>query len=287
MVHKGKIVVIVGATASGKTKLAVEVAKKYDGEVICCDSRTIYRGLDIGTAKPTQGEQEGIKHWGIDLVNPNERYSAYDFKNYAIGHIEQIRSRGKLPVLVGGTGLYIDAILLNYKFAEANTELRGYFENMTVDELLEYCQKNNIDCSGNARNKRHIISRSIAYKMNVSKLSEPSGEYVVVGISTEKAELRARIMQRIVYMIDEGVVEEATKIASLYGWNCPGLSGNIYPLVHDFLDKRITYDELIDLATTKDYQLAKRQLTWFRRNKYINWSDLSLASSYIDISLGM
>src|SRR5688500_6881598 len=110
------LIVIVGPTASGKTALSIEIAKQYNGEIICADSRTVYKGMDIGTAKPTPEERQGIPHWGLDLVQPNEDFSAADFKVYALQKIIEIRARNRTPILVGGTGLYIDAVIFDYEF---------------------------------------------------------------------------------------------------------------------------------------------------------------------------
>ena len=132
------LVVIVGPTASGKTSLAIEIATKFNGEIICADSRSIYKYMDIGTAKPTLFERNQAVHWGLDLIEPGEYFSAADFKDYAMKKIEEIRSRGKLPVLVGGTGLYVDAVIFDYKFGpKANESLRQELQHKTLDELTK------------------------------------------------------------------------------------------------------------------------------------------------------
>jgi tRNA dimethylallyltransferase len=133
------LIVIVGPTASGKTSLAVQLAKKYDGEIICADSRTIYKGMDIGTAKPTLAERAVVLHWGLDLVEPGELFSAADFKRYADQKIEEIRNRGHVPFLVGGSGLYVDAVVFDYAFGvKADPSKRQMLEDWTVEELQNY-----------------------------------------------------------------------------------------------------------------------------------------------------
>ena len=128
------LVVIVGPTASGKSALAISLAEKFGGEIICADSRTVYKGMDIGTAKPTVDEQARVPHWGLDLVEPGERFSAAKFKRYAIAKIDEIHSRGNIPFLVGGTGLYIDGILFDYEFgSDFNAELRKKLESLSLD----------------------------------------------------------------------------------------------------------------------------------------------------------
>ena len=180
------LVVITGPTASGKTSLAIRIAKKFNGEIICADSRTVYKGMDIGTAKPTKEEQAGVPHWGIDLVEPGERFTVADFQEYAYKKIDDIRSRGKLPMLVGGTGLYIDAVIDGYEFSgDADCKLRKRLEEMTLDDLYEYCTKNNINLPENKKNKRYVI-RSIERKsISVKIHREIFNNIIVVGIATK------------------------------------------------------------------------------------------------------
>ena len=150
------LIVIVGPTASGKTGLSIKLAKKFNGEIISADSRAIYRGLDIGTAKPSIEERQGVVHWGIDLVNPGEYYTAADFKRYADAKIDDIRSREYLPILVGGSGLYIDAVLFNFEFGKLPiVEKRTTLQKMDILELQSYCVKNNIKLPDNIQNKRY------------------------------------------------------------------------------------------------------------------------------------
>ena len=154
-----KVVAVVGQTASGKSRLAIEIAKRFDGEVIAADSRTIYRGMDVGTAKPTSEEMEGIAHYGLDLVSPGEYFTAADFKGYAQGVIDAISSRGKLPVLVGGTGLYIDGVLYDYSFGQkSSSSERSALNNKYIDELTTLAKSLGIEIpSSSVKNKRHVI----------------------------------------------------------------------------------------------------------------------------------
>jgi tRNA dimethylallyltransferase len=128
------LVVIVGPTASGKSATAMRIAKEYGGEIICADSRTIYKGMDIGTAKPTAEDRRQVPHWGLDLVEPGQQFTAADFKEYANQKIYEIRQRGNLPILVGGTGLYVDGVIFNYRFGKTNPELRKKLEQLSLDE---------------------------------------------------------------------------------------------------------------------------------------------------------
>jgi tRNA dimethylallyltransferase len=269
------LVVIVGPTASGKSALAIEMAAKYDGEIICADSRTTYKYMNIGTAKPDTDDRNRVPHWGLDLVEPGEYFSAADFKKYADKKIEEIRGRGRVPFLVGGTGLYVDSVIFDYQFGpKADTGLREILEQKTVTELQEYCKNNNIKLPENNKNKRHLI-RAIETKGATNSLSTSTiKNCIVVGITTDKSVILDRIRHRIIQMIDRGVIEEAKKLASKYSWEGEAMKSNIYPVIRSYLDNQISNEELIDRAAIIDWHLAKRQITWLKRNKFIQWGNL-------------
>ena len=220
------LIVIVGPTASGKTAAAIEIAQRHSGEIICADSRTIYKGMDIGTAKPSLQEQMEVPHHGLDLVDPDERFTVADFKDYATKKISEIRARGNTPILVGGTGLYVDSVVFNFHFNnKADTTWRG----------------------------------------------TPTPNTIIVGIATNRTVLRGRIEERAEQLFVNGVVEEATSLGKKYGWELPSMSGNIYPLIHEYLNGAATELETKQRFMTLDWQLAKRQMTWLRPNPYIQW----------------
>ncbi len=282
MATRPELIAIVGPTASGKTGLALDIAERWNGEIICADSRTVYKGMDIGTAKPTVKEQARVRHWGIDLVEPGESFSAADFKRHADAAIKDIRSRGKLPLLVGGTGLYVDAVMYNFTFGPpANVNERERLEAMDVSELTAYCVKHNIELPENAKNKRHLI-RAIERKSisAISKSALRPNEYIV-GIATNINTLRTRIVMRTEQLFENNVVAEATLLGKKYGWDSEAMTGNIYPLLKLHLDGELTLEEVKDRFTTLDYQLAKRQMTWLRRNPDIMWATLTEAKGYI------
>jgi len=276
------LVVIVGPTASGKTSLAIELAERYGGEIVCADSRTIYKGMDIGTAKPTPQEQARVPHWGIDLVEPGEGFSVADFKQYALKTIAEIRARGHIPFLVGGTGLYIDAVIFDYQFgAQADEAQRAELEQLTIEQLHEYCKKSNIPLPENKYNRRYLI-RAIERNGSVmKKMERPISTSIIVGIATDRDELRERIAARSEHLFENGVVEEATKLGKIYGWDNEAMTGNIYPLVHLYLENEISHDEMKEKFTTLDWRLAKRQLTWLKRNSFIRWLPLTEAKAYL------
>jgi tRNA dimethylallyltransferase len=276
------LVVIAGPTASGKTSLAIKLAKECGGEIICADSRSIYKYMDIGTAKPSKIEQGSVKHWGLDLVNPNEYYSAADFKTYALEKISDIRLRGKVPFLVGGSGLYIDSIIFDYQFGDkADVDKRAELNNMTIEQLQEYCINNNIRLPENAQNKRYVIRSIEQNGLNESRSTEPINNVIIVGITTDRDVLRDRIEHRIEQLFDYGVVNEAKMLGEIYGWECESFKGNVYPLAHSYLLGQITLEEMKLRLVSADYKLAKRQLTWFRRNSYMKWGSADESYTYV------
>jgi len=276
------LIVIVGPTASGKTSLAIELAKKYNGEIICADSRTIYKYMDIGTAKPSSVEQNEVPHWGLDLVEPGERFTLSDFKEYAVKKAREIRSRGHTPFLVGGTGLYIDAVMFDYQFGgDYDVAVRKKFEEMSLEELHYYCTKNNILLPENNKNRRYVI-RAIEQKgINTMRSRVPIANTIIVGIATNTEDLRNRIEQRTEQLFKNGVVNEAIKLGEKYGWNSEAFTGNIYKTVSLYLSGEIKEDEMKEKSMILDRQLVKKQLTWFRRNPYIKWLSLRDAEDYL------
>lgn len=279
---KPPLIVIVGPTASGKTALAIELARQFDGEIICADSRTVYKDMDIGTAKPTIEERRLVPHWGLDLVEPNERFTAADFKRYANQKIKDIRARGKVPFLVGGTGLYVDAVIFDYTFGdEADLEQRQRLEAMTIEGLHRYCIENNVKLPENSQNKRYVI-RAIEQKgVNNRRRNSPISNSIIVGIATDRDALRTRIKNRTEQLFADGVVEEAKILGKKYGWESEAMTGNIYPLIRRYFDGELTIDEVKEQFITLDWRLAKRQLTWLKRNKYIEWLERDEAYRYL------
>ena len=280
------LVVIVGPTASGKTGLAIRLAEQVGGEIISADSRAIYQGMDIGTAKPSREERARIPHWGLDLVEPGEHFSAADFKAYTLQKIEEIRGRGHVPFLVGGTGLYVDAVLYDYQFGpQADPILRSRLEKLEVAELQQYCHAHNITLPENDKNKRYLI-RAIEQKgLNTARRTTPINNSIIVGIATPTSILRTRIETRSEQLFDDGVVEEATLLGKKYGWDSEAMTGNIYPLVHEYLNGTLTLDEIKQKFVTLDWRLAKRQLTWLRRNSDITWLPLDEAYQFLSQKL--
>ncbi len=239
--------------------------------------------MDIGTAKPSQEERARVVHWGLDLVEPGERFTAADFKRYTTRKIAEIRERNHVPFLVGGTGLYVDAVLYDYQFGEKSDELlRQQLEHMTIEELHDYCIENNISLPENNKNKRYVIRAIEQNGINSQRDRQPISTSIIVGITTDKEDLRARIVRRSEQLFNDDVVEEAISLGKKYGWKSEAMTGNIYPLVHQYVEGEITFEQMKDKFVTLDWRLAKRQLTWLRRNEHIEWLSLESARRRIE-----
>lgn len=269
---KAPLVVVVGPTASGKSALAMRIAQAHNGEIIASDSRTIYRGMDIGTAKPTTEDQQRVPHHLIDVRNPDESFSAAEFKKLAEQAINDIAGRGKLPVIVGGTGLYVDAVIFDYQFGVAADEAkRAELNAMSVEELQQLCREKNITLPINSQNKRHLV-RAIELGGLVSHKKQLRDNTIVVGISTDRDVLRQRVRARAKEMVLEGVADEVEEIGHKYNWKGEALKGNIYRIFRGVVEGTKTMDDAIEEFVQSDMALAKRQMTWFKRNPAIRWS---------------
>jgi tRNA dimethylallyltransferase len=275
------LVVIVGPTASGKSATAMRIAEEFDGEIICADSRTVYKYLDIGTAKPTVEDQRAVPHWGLDLVEPGTPFTAADFKYYAQQKIAEIRARGHVPMLVGGTGLYVDGLIFDYEFGAPEPKLRETLEALSLDDLIKYCTDNNISLPENQQNRRYVIRAIEQKSINNKRLMEPIDNTIVVGIATEREILRDRIKARAEQLFETGMVEEAKMLGEKYGWDSEAMTGNVYRLVRQYLNGEFDEAGLKERFITADWQLAKRQLTWLKRNPHIHWASLDDAYLYI------
>lgn len=275
------LVVIVGPTASGKSSLAMQIARAYNGEIIAADSRTVYRHLDIGTAKPSKQDQLEVPHWGIDLVEPGSVFSAADFKEYANEKIAQIRARRAVPILVGGTGLYVDGVIFNYQFGATNTALRKVLTTATLEELKTYCYIHNIDLPENYNNRRYVMRAIEQGSINNNRDKQPLSHTIIVGITTDTHTLRTQIAERAEHLLANGMLEEARMLGKTYGWDSEAMTGNIYRLVRQYLEGEFDETLLKQRFITADWQLAKRQLTWFKRNPFIHWASRDDAYAYL------
>lgn len=281
MKRNAPLVVITGPTASGKTALAIRLAKEFNGEIVSADSRAIYKGLDIGTAKPTPSEQREVRHWGIDLMHPNQAFSAADFQAYATKAIANIRSRGRTPILVGGTGLYVDSIIYDYIFPDTDSYMKEKLELMDLPALYEYCVKHNIQLPENYKNKLYVINTILRIDSQPKRRASIIENTIVVGITTEKDILKDRIEGRAEEIATHDTIVEAVAVASRYGWDNQAMTGNIYPLIRLYLEGSLTLAELKAKFCVLDWRLAKRQLTWLKRNKDIWWGNSEEVYTYV------
>ena len=276
------LIVITGPTASGKTDVAIRLALELDGEIVCADSRTVYKGLDIGTAKPTVEERAIVPHHLLDCVLPNEPYNLARFQRDARAAIIAIRGRGKVPFLVGGSGLYIDSIVLDYKLgSEPDMARRADLEALSLEQLSAYCDSNNVKLPDNAHNKRYVIRAIEQHGINTKRRSSPDANTFVVAISTDKEVLKHRIQERARLMYKGSLVTEAQTVADEYGWGIAPLQAPAYKPICRLLNNEITQPEAIATLAHDDWQLARKQLTWLRRHDWIHWLELREVESYV------
>ena len=274
---KPKVIAVAGPTACGKTKLAIELAKERNGEIVSADSRLVYKGFDIAAAKPSTEEREGIPHHLIDIVEPEFDYSAGNFYDDAKKAVEDILARGKTPIVAGGTGLYFRVLLENYNLprVEADYELRAQLELKEKEELLEELKKLDFLTFERVKdaNKRRIVraleiikllNRPIS-EMNIQKEPEYDVEWIMPEIPSREW-LYDRINKRVDIMAEQGLVEETKNLIAKHG-RIKNIVDTIgYKEILTYLDGHASLDEALDKLKQHSRNYAKRQLTWFRKN---------------------
>lgn len=290
MVNMQKVIVIVGPTAVGKTKLSIELAKAVDGEIINGDATQVYKELNIGAAKITEEEMEGIPHHLIDFLDPKDSFTVADFQTLAREKIKEIANRGKIPIIVGGTGLYIQSVLTKYEFAEQEGDelLRNQLEGFAMasgnkalhDQLKEIDPESAKQIHMN--NVRRVIRAIEVFKLTGQKFSETAfkkePEYLydaeIIGLSMERELLYNRINLRVDLMLEEGLVDEAKMLYDKGIRNCQSVQAIGYKELYDYFDGILTKEEAIDLIKQSSRRYAKRQMTWFRNKMNIQWFDM-------------
>ena len=281
--QKPKVIAVVGATASGKTAYSIELAKDINGEIISADSRLVYKGFNIVCAKPTLEERQGIPHYMMDIVEPEENYSAGLYSKAAKKIIYGIISKGKTPIIVGGTGLYFRLLLENYEppKVEPNYDYRKELDTLSKNELYELLKS--IDFDGaqsiNPNDRKKLIraieivkfgDKSLDESRSISAESKFDVEWI--GRNYPREELYERINKRVDIMLENGMIEETKALLEKHG-RIPNLTDTIgYHEIIMYLDKIITLDDAIERLKQNTRRYAKRQLTWFRKNKNINWN---------------
>ena len=287
---KPTVYVIGGPTASGKSKLAVELAKKINGEIISADSMQIYKDMNIGTAKITNQEMQGIKHYLIDFISPEQRYSVSSFKKDAEDAIEKILSNGKTPIIVGGTGLYIDSLIYGIEFQDEKIdtkyreELNKIAEIEGLEKLYKKAQKIDPEAMAkiSANDKKRIIrvleiyhktGKTKTEQEKKSRKNEVKYNYKVFAITIPREKLYERINKRVDQMLEQGLIEEVEKILEKYSYFPTAMQGLGYKEVIEYLENKITKEEMIEKIKKETRHYAKRQITWFKKNKETIWLD--------------
>ena len=287
---KPTVYVICGPTASGKSRLAIELAKKINGEIISADSMQIYKDMNIGTAKVDKSEMEGIKHYLIDFIRPDTRYSVSDFKEDAEKAIDEIIKKNKTPIVVGGTGLYIDSLIYGIEFQdeEVDLEYREYLNQKADKEGLErlYEEAKKIDPKAmekiSQNDKKRIIrvleiyhktGKTKTEQERKSRSKEVKYDFKVFAINIDRSVLYKRIEQRVDNMIEKGLIEEVQNVLKKYTKFPTAMQGLGYKEVIEYLNNETNKDDMIEKIKKETRHYAKRQLTWFRKNKEIVWID--------------
>lgn len=280
------VIAVVGATASGKTALSVELAKKFGGEIVNADSMQIYKGMDIGTAKPTEEEKCGIPHLLMDFADPREPYSVAEYVKAAHECIEDITKRGKLPIITGGTGLYINSLIDDVDFEEETgndeirAELNGIYEKSGADKLFEMLKEIDPECNIPKENVRRIIRAIEFYRVRgitmteqsrLSKLKESRYSPLMLEISREREELYERIDKRVDIMLECGLLKEAEYFyRNGFTKKMQSMKGIGYRQLLDYFRGLTSYDEAVRIIKRDSRRYAKRQITWFKRDGRIH-----------------
>lgn len=282
-----KVIVICGPTASGKTALSIELAKKINGQIVSADSMQIYDEMDIGTAKPTKEEMQGIKHYLIGNVSPNKRYNVSEYKKDAQKAIQEIIDSKKVPIVVGGTGLYINSLIYGIEYPTIQTDL-DYREKLEKEELEElYNKAYKIDKEAmkkiSKNDKKRIIRVLEIYNSTgktktqleiESKKSGPKYDYKVFAINIEREKLYERINKRVDLMVQAGLIEEVERLYKKYGKEMlTSMQAIGYKEVLEYIEGKITKEKMVEKVKMETRRYAKRQITWFKKIENITWLD--------------
>jgi tRNA dimethylallyltransferase len=287
-----RVIVIVGPTASGKTNLSIELAKRMNGEIVSADSMQIYKYMDIGTAKPSMEEMQGIPHFLIDEVHPDEDFNVVRFKELAENYIETTLERGKQPIVVGGTGLYISSLIQNIAFSEteSNWELRNALKKEAEDFGPDYLHKkleevdpeaahnihpNNIKRVIRALEVYYQTNQPISYHNEMSRGIPSKYDFILIGLTMDRQILYDRINRRVDIMLDNGLVDEVKKLVAMgFADSIISMQGIGYKEILAYLNKECTLQQAVENIKQGTRRYAKRQMTWFRRISEIRWFNL-------------
>jgi tRNA dimethylallyltransferase len=296
MENKEKLLVLIGPTAVGKTKLSIELAKKYNGEIISGDSMQIYKHMDIGTAKIQSAEMEGIAHHLLDIKEPDENFSVAEFQQLVREKITDIHKRGKLPMLVGGTGLYIQSVIYDYQFSETCSDdaFRKELEEKALERGNEYIHSllKQIDPVSAERmhpnNVRRVIRALEVYHCTGKTTSESQQNQeqellynvALIGLTMDRDLLYERINARVHSMLQDGLLEEVKALYDQGIRDVQSIQAIGYKEIYEYLDGFVSLDEAVENLKQNSRRYAKRQLTWFRNKMDVNWFDMTETNSY-------
>jgi len=287
---RAKFVAVVGPTATGKTALSLHLAERFGGEIVCADSRTLYRGMDIGTAKPTAAEQARVRHHMLDVIDPGERLSAAAFKQLAVGAMADIASRGRLPLLVGGSGLYVDAVLFDYEFpSESEPALRARLEAMGDEDLLELLAAEDPEAYETVErtNRRRVIRAIETAGERRTRRTEMVPEALVLGTILNKEIVQHRVEQRVKKMLEEGFIREVEDIGEMYGWESAALEVIGYRAFKGYVLGTKTLEQATADFVRGDMALYKKQVTWFKRHEGIRWVQSAAEAEQLVADFGL
>ena len=277
-----KLIVILGTTACGKSGLGVELAKHVGGEIVSADSRQVYRGLDLGTGKVTEEEMGGVPHHLLDVVDPNESYSVAQFQRDAYAAIDGILARGKVPLLVGGTGLYVRAVAEGYTFRDSQPDpaLRAELEGKSAEELYAiFREKTGRTLTGGEENNRHRLVRTLEKVLAGEDLTEaprdPHYQVLQLGMTYPREELCRRIDERLIRRLDDGMVEEVQRLREAGATDAflDGLGLEYRYILWYLTGKLPDREALIDELGRAIKRFAKRQMVWFKKDRDVLWLD--------------
>lgn len=269
-----KIIVVTGPTAVGKTKMSVELAKRYNGEIINADAVQVYKGLDIGSAKVTEEEKKGIIHHLFDIKDVDEDYTIYHYQADARNKIKEVLEKEKTPILVGGTGLYIKSALYDYKLS--SEEVSDRYDGISTEDLYNELLKMDSNIEIDKNNRRRIIRAINYYKENNKSISENKTskllyDTIFIGLTTDRKNLYDKINNRVDVMINMGLIEEVKQFYDKNIRTKPLLNAIGYREVYKYFDKEYTYEEMIDKVKQNSRHYAKRQYTFFNHQLPIKW----------------
>ncbi|GJF45913.1 tRNA (adenosine(37)-N6)-dimethylallyltransferase MiaA [Staphylococcus argenteus] len=290
--EKPFIVVIVGPTASGKTELSIELAKRIDGEIISGDSMQVYKYMDIGTAKVTPEEMDGVPHHLIDILNPDDAFSVYKFKNLAEALIDDITRRGKIPIIAGGTGLYIQSLIYNYELEDETItpeekiivkKKMKEIEQLNNQQLHDYlAQFDAISAENIHKNNRQRVLRAIEYYFKTKKLLSnrkkvqqftENYDTLLIGIEMSRKTLYSRINKRVDIMLDHGLFKEVQQLVEQGYESCQSMQAIGYKELIPVINGQMIYEDAVNELKQHSRQYAKRQMTWFKNKMNVHWLD--------------